>query len=69
MIQKVGGNFVRIRIGVGQPADSSMVSQYVLSRPMQAERVAIDCAMQEVMRDKEQILQGNWAELMNQHHG
>ena len=69
VIQKIGGNFMRIRIGVGQPADSSMVSQYVLSRPMQAERVAIDRAMQEVLRDKEQILQGNWAELMNQHHG
>ena len=42
MIQKVGGNFMRIRIGIGQPLDASMVSAYVLARPSQGDRLTVD---------------------------
>lgn len=69
VIQKVGGNFMRIRIGIGQPLDASMVSAYVLSRPSQGDRLAIDQAMRTVLQDKDRILGGEWAKLMNQHHG
>lgn len=42
---KLGANFYRLRIGIGHPGESAQVVHYVLHKPSQTERSAIDRAI------------------------
>lgn len=42
---KLGANFYRLRIGIGHPGDKNEVVNYVLKKPSQTERSAIDRAI------------------------
>lgn len=49
VIRHCGGEFKRLRIGVGHPGDRDRVTPYVLSRPTATEAKAIGSAMQEAL--------------------
>lgn len=42
---KLGANFYRLRLGIGHPGDRNEVVHYVLKKPSQADRDAIDHAI------------------------
>lgn len=47
IIAKLGKDFIRLRLGVGRPAHSSEVTNYVLKRPTADEQISIERAMDE----------------------
>lgn len=60
IISAMGGkDFHRVRIGIGHPGHRDAVSDYVLSRPYQAEQEAIDAGLDEIERHWLTIQQGN----------
>ena len=62
------GDFHRLRIGIGHPGNSNLVSSYVLHAPSQQERQLIDQAIEQSILSLATILQGNWQNAMNQLH-
>jgi PTH1 family peptidyl-tRNA hydrolase len=50
IIQKIGKDFARLRVGVGRPAHSSQVVDYVLHRATADEQIEIDRAMDDAHR-------------------
>ena len=63
-----GAGFSRIRIGIGHPGRRERVIGHVLDRPPQAERAAIDEAIERVMEDVERIVGGDLESVMNTLH-
>ena len=49
VIRHCGGEFKRLRIGVGHPGDRDRVTPYVLSKPTASEEKAIAGAMQDAL--------------------
>jgi PTH1 family peptidyl-tRNA hydrolase len=61
IMQRVGPQFWRIRIGIGHPGAAAQVSHYVLSRPSQADKVLIDQAIERVLMVLPELLSGETA--------
>ena len=58
----------RLRIGIGHPGDSRKVSGYVLSNPSIADKIAIDNGISSALQIIPEILDGEFAKVMNQLH-
>ena len=58
--------FHRLRIGIGHPGDKSLVLNYVLGKPSQADKKNILDAIDKSIAALPLILRGEWASAMNQ---
>ena len=59
IVPHIGADFWRLRVGIGRPAHSSMVSGWVLSKPMSDDRVNIDRAIECGMNALELLIKGD----------
>jgi len=60
--------FVRLRIGIGHPGSSRDVTNYVLGKPSVDDRIGLDQAIDEALRNLPQILAGELQKAMNHLH-
>ena len=70
IIPALGGSkdFYRLRVGIGHPGHASKVSAYVLSKPDQGDRRAIDDIVDEAVRALPLLLAGGAVKAMTQLH-
>ena len=68
IIEHCGGDFKRLRLGVGHPGDRDTVTPYVLSRPPVNQREAIVNAMMSGMLAIETLFDAGMQAAMNQLH-
>ena len=70
IVQTLGGNagFHRLRIGIGHPGHASNVTGYVLSRPSQADRDAIEASIAEAVAALPLLLDGDSTKAMTRLH-
>ncbi len=66
--EKLGKKYQRIRLGVGHPGHKNMVSDYVLKKPSQDDRISIERAMDDALAVFELIVAGNSQKAMNELH-
>ena len=64
----VGGNFTRLRIGIGHPGQRDLVTDYVLTKPSQEDRRAIEVAIADAMAVMSEILGGKLERAMHKLH-
>ena len=62
------GNFVRLRIGIGHPGQRDLVTDYVLTKPSQEDRQAIEEAITNAMALLPDIFSGNLERAMHKLH-
>jgi PTH1 family peptidyl-tRNA hydrolase len=62
-------DFLRLRIGIGHPGDSSQVTPWVLGKPTASDRQRIDEAIELALQHTTDILAGNVQKVMNQLNG
>ena len=60
--------FLRLRIGIGHPGNARDVSDYVLGKPSQTDRKAIDDAIWQATKVIPELLQGDIAKAMRDLH-
>ena len=68
IIPGLGKTFLRLRLGVGRPTQSSEVVDFVLKRPSAADRELIDEALTRSLEQAERILAGETQRAMNELH-
>ena len=68
IIQKIGKDFWRLRIGIGHPGHKDKVTSYVLGRVDQASESLIQDAITQTMTYTNRIMQSDFAWIMNQIH-
>lgn len=61
-------NFVRLRIGIGHPGQRDMVTDYVLTKPSQEDRQAIEKAIHDAIAVMPEILGGDLERAMHKLH-
>jgi peptidyl-tRNA hydrolase, PTH1 family len=61
-------NFVRLRIGIGHPGQRDMVTDYVLTKPSQEDRQAIEKAILDAIAVMPEILSGDLERAMHKLH-
>ncbi|QLC73854.1 aminoacyl-tRNA hydrolase [Pseudomonas sp. LPB0260] len=61
-------NFYRLRLGIGHPGHSSMVSGYVLGRAPRSEQELLDTSIDFALGVLPQMLAGDWSKAMQQLH-
>ncbi len=62
-------NFVRLRIGIGHPGDSSQVTPWVLGKPQPEDREKMEAAIDEAVSHTDEILGGDIDKAMNALNG
>ena len=63
-----GGDFWRLRLGIGRPTDSRQVVDYVLSRPSRDDAQAIDRAVEAAADLLPEMLSGDFQRAMHRLH-
>lgn len=63
---QIGGDFLRLRIGIGHPGSADRVVEYVLGNPPVTEREAIEAAIASGLSVLPAIVDGQDAKIMNQ---
>lgn len=66
IINKLGGDFHRLRIGIGHPGHKDIVHSYVLGKPSSSDRQHIIDAIDRGLSVIHQVISGNMAIAMNQ---
>lgn len=66
--QMAGGNFLRLRIGIGHPGQARDVTGFVLGKPPQSERERIEAAMDAALSCLPQLVCGELDKAMQQLH-
>jgi PTH1 family peptidyl-tRNA hydrolase len=61
-------HFYRLRIGIGRPAHSAQVVDYVLKPPRKEERISINTVLDEANKVLPLLLSGQYQKVMNQLH-
>lgn len=61
-------DFMRLRLGIGHPGDAKQVSDYVLGRPSQADRTAIEDAIWQATKVIPEMLSGDVDKAMRELH-
>ena len=61
-------NFARLRIGIGHPGHSKLVSNYVLKRAPAAEQQLIESAIDAALDVIETVVSGEWNKAMRTLH-
>lgn len=65
IVPHTGADFHRIRLGIGRPAHSGQVSNFVLSKPTLDEKIAIERAMDCVLDNLSSLIAGDFAKAQN----
>ncbi|MBF0219951.1 MAG: aminoacyl-tRNA hydrolase [Gammaproteobacteria bacterium] len=60
--------FLRLRLGIGHPGDSSLVTNYVLGRAPASERTLCEAAITAIIAELNDIICGNYQAVMNRLH-
>ncbi|MDH5409354.1 MAG: aminoacyl-tRNA hydrolase [Gammaproteobacteria bacterium] len=69
IIQKMGSNkFIRLRIGIGHPGDKSRVTGHVLNKVSQDDRIEIERAIDNAIKELPAVVAGDLAKAMNRLH-
>ncbi len=68
IIQQIGRDFLRLRIGIGHPGDRNQVVQYVLKPPSHVDLAAIEAANQRSLEIMPLLLEGHLDKAMQQLH-
>ena len=69
LIAHLGGNdFLRLRLGIGHPGDSSDVLDYVLRRAPQAERALLEQAIADALGELPRLVTGQWERAVHALH-
>jgi PTH1 family peptidyl-tRNA hydrolase len=63
-----GGQYVRLRIGIGHPGHASQVASYVLRRAPSSEQELIDDAITRAREHVDDIVGGQFQKVMNELH-
>lgn len=61
-------NYLRARVGIGHPGHSSLVSNYVLTKPSAQDREQILAALDAMQHQMDLMLKGEWQKAMNHLH-
>jgi len=61
-------DFYRLRIGIGHPGHSSLVTNYVLGKPTNLQEEQIQCVISKSLDLLPDILQDNWASAVEKLH-
>jgi len=69
MSHLAGGDFYRLRIGIGHPGHRDDVVDYVLHKPSVDERGQIEAAIEAALDHRDDIASGNFQRAMNTLHG
>ncbi|WP_127470163.1 aminoacyl-tRNA hydrolase [Thiomicrorhabdus aquaedulcis] len=67
-IATMGGDFLRLRLGIGHPGHRDQVVDYVLKAPAKSERELIDEAIYRATKIVPELLRGELPKAMNQLH-
>ena len=66
IIEKIGTkDFWRLRVGIDKPQDREQTIEYVLGKPSPQEKEKIDKSIAQLIKDKNDILNGNFSKIMN----
>lgn len=65
---RLGTMYQRLRLGIGHPGHKDLVTDYVLGRPPQAERVLIEAAIDAALEVLPDLLSGDTGRAMNRLH-
>lgn len=65
---KLGGNYARLRIGIGHPGNAAQVASYVLKRAPASEQELIDEAIARARLHIEDMVHGQFQKVMNALH-
>lgn len=68
VIQHIGSNFWRLRIGIGHPKHKDLVHDYVLSKPNLGQKKQMQESIQQMMPLVPSFLEGNFEQVMCQLH-
>jgi PTH1 family peptidyl-tRNA hydrolase len=63
-----GGDFLRLRVGIGHPGARELVTPYVLNRPSAPDQEAIEKAIEKAMETLPDVLNGDFQLAMNRLH-
>ncbi len=66
--EKLGGNYARLRIGIGHPGNAAQVAAYVLKRAPASEQELIDEAIARACLHVEDMVHGHFQKVMNALH-
>jgi peptidyl-tRNA hydrolase, PTH1 family len=66
--QKLGGDYARLRIGIGHPGNAAQVASYVLRRAPASEQELIDDAIARARQHIADIVHGQFQKVMNELH-
>ncbi|UTO04087.1 aminoacyl-tRNA hydrolase [Moraxella sp. FZLJ2107] len=69
IVPHLGQDFHRLRIGIGRPAHSSQVSNFVLGKPSPDDRIGIDRAIECAVSALQDIIKGDLERARNQING
>jgi len=58
-------NFKRLRLGIGHPGDSKLVTNHVLKRASKSDQQLIDATIDECIRKLPEVVNGDWSKAMN----
>jgi len=62
---QIGGDYSRLRIGIGHPGSAEQVTQHVLSNPSPDERISIEQAIDRALERLADIVGGRFDQAMN----
>lgn len=66
IIEKIGTkDFWRLRVGIDKPQDREQTIEYVLGKPSPQEKEKIDKSIAQLIKEKNDILNGNFSKIMN----
>ena len=69
IIARLGSReFMRLRIGIGHPGSAPQVESYVLKKAPKAEQQQIDAAIDAALAQTDEIVHGNYEQVMNDLH-
>jgi PTH1 family peptidyl-tRNA hydrolase len=60
-----GGNFHRLRLGIGHPGNRQEVTDYVLGNPAKSEEAALELALDNALAELPNMMKGEVAAVMN----
>jgi len=63
--QMGGGNFTRLRLGIGHPGNRQEVTDYVLGNPAKSEEAALELALDNALAELPNMMKGEVAAVMN----
>ena len=68
IINRVGGDFMRLRFGIGHPALKNDTNAWVIKKPNPQEKKGLDEAFDKALKSLDQLLLKDWLIAMNDLH-